>query len=133
MNHFIYMLMLEERMEICAYEKESVCVKEICLGIKYWYKCGQLHRENGPAVEWPGKYEEWWLYGKKHRIGQPAVSNGYGYEAWWENGERHREHKPAVIMESGDVEYWYKGRLVTKQGMEIIMGEWSKNGKNTKC
>jgi len=30
---------------------------------KYWYWCGQPHREDGPAVEWSSGYKEWWING----------------------------------------------------------------------
>lgn len=30
-----------------------------------WYKDGQLHREEGPAVEYINGEREWWLNGQK--------------------------------------------------------------------
>jgi hypothetical protein len=39
-------------------------------GTERWYKNGQLHRDNGPAVEYYGVtkywYKEYWLEGKKY-------------------------------------------------------------------
>ena len=35
-------------------------------GNKRWYNAdGQLHRLDGPAVEWANGYKEWYLYGKE--------------------------------------------------------------------
>jgi hypothetical protein len=34
-------------------------------GTKYWYKNGELHREDGPAIKYPNGYTERWLNGKK--------------------------------------------------------------------
>ena len=38
----------------------------------YYNSAGQLHRENGPAVEWVS-YKEWWLKGVQY--------TGQGYHA----------------------------------------------------
>ena len=34
-------------------------------GCKFWLLNGNLHREDGPAVEWPSGYKEWWLNGEE--------------------------------------------------------------------
>jgi len=31
---------------------------------KYWYKDGERHREDGPAVEWPNGSKSWCFHGK---------------------------------------------------------------------
>src|SRR3972149_9837764 len=36
-------------------------------GIKSWYLNGKLHREDGPAIEWPDGSKVWYLNGKCHR------------------------------------------------------------------
>ena len=33
-------------------------------GSKYWYKEGNKHREDGPAIEYLSGYKQWWLEGK---------------------------------------------------------------------
>lgn len=42
-------------------------------GDKRWYHHGQLHRENGPAVEWSNGSKEWFIRGQRHREDGPAV------------------------------------------------------------
>ena len=33
-------------------------------GDKYWYKNGELHREDGPAIEYGNGYKEWYINGE---------------------------------------------------------------------
>ena len=37
-------------------------------GINYWFKEGNLHRDNGPAIEYINGNKEWWVEGLRHRI-----------------------------------------------------------------
>jgi len=34
-------------------------------GTRFWYKDLLRHREDGPAVEYPGGYKEWWFNGEE--------------------------------------------------------------------
>jgi len=44
----------------------------------------QLHRLDGPAVEWAdGKRKAWFVNGKRHRLDGPAIDFGDDYKAWW--------------------------------------------------
>jgi len=53
-------------------------------GTKWWYLLnGQLHRENGPAVEYVNGHKEWWYYGKCHRLDGPAVESADGSKIWY--------------------------------------------------
>ena len=61
-----------------------------------WYKNGQLHREDGPAVEWVDGSKEWFIDGKHHRENGPAIEWDDGKREWYLNGVRHRENGPAV-------------------------------------
>lgn len=79
---------------------------------KYWTNNGQLHREDGPAVERPNGHKEWYLYGKRHRKDGPAVEHANGSKEWYLNGKLHREDGPAVEC-YGNHEWWLCGRLIT--------------------
>jgi hypothetical protein len=57
-------------------------------GNKFWWLNGQLHREDGPAIEYP------------------AVEYYNGYRAWYLNGECHREDGPACEWTDGR-RSWY--------------------------
>ena len=49
-----------------------------CNGYKYWYKDDQLHREDGPAIEYKGGTKQWYLYG---------MNLGWGAEGFWKMWE----------------------------------------------
>lgn len=66
--------------------------KEFVDGSKEWYRNGERHREDGPAVIWP---------------------NGTQY--WLRNGEYHREDGPAMIDTKGIKIYCLNGRTISKE------------------
>ena len=72
----------------------------------YWYKDGQKHRIDGPAVEHSNGTKEWWMNGMKHREDGPAVEFSDGGKEWWLDGNRHREDGPAIEDSDGDKK-WY--------------------------
>jgi hypothetical protein len=55
-------------------------------GTVRWYWRGQLHREDGPAIEHSDGYKAWYRKGKLHRVDGPAVENTDGSKEWWLNG-----------------------------------------------
>ena len=64
-------------------------------GNKEWYLNGDLHREDGPAVEWANGDKMWWLNGKYHREDGPAVERVDGDKVWFLNGKEltEKEHQ----------------------------------------
>ena len=62
-------------------------------GDKYWYINGQRHREDGPAVEYSNGDKEWYINGKLHREDGPAMEFSNGTKKWYINGKRHREEE----------------------------------------
>lgn len=78
-------------------------------GDKYWYLNGELHREDGPAIEYADGTKFWYLHGGLHREDGPALESAYGTKSWYLNGKRHREDGPACEYTSGDSgdKYWY--------------------------
>jgi hypothetical protein len=58
-------------------------------GNKFWRnKLGQLHRLDGPAIEWNDGEKLWYKNGKMHRIDGPAIENSSGSKEWWKNGKK---------------------------------------------
>lgn len=53
-----------------------------------WYKDGEPHREDGPAVIMQNVGRYWYIRGKKHRFGGPAVDLDNGTQEWWVFGNR---------------------------------------------
>jgi hypothetical protein len=53
-----------------------------------WYNGkDQLHRLDGPAVQWADAYKAWYVNGKLHRLDGPAVEYADGYKEWWADGK----------------------------------------------
>jgi hypothetical protein len=103
-------------------------------GNKDWRnKEGELHREDGPAVEFINGDKEWWINDKRHREDGPACECSNGYKAWYKNGELHREDGPACEYANGNKSWWLNGLLHREDGpaVEYINGnkEWYLNGK----
>ena len=91
-------------------------------GDKEWSLNGQIHREDGPAVEWSDGYKEWWLNSKLHRENGPAIEWPDGTKLWYKYNKLHREDGPAVEYSDGDKEWWLNGQKLTKE-------EWEKKNQ----
>jgi len=52
-------------------------------GKKEWYKEGEYHREDGPAIEYTSGLKYWYKEGNLHRIDGPAVEYINGRKEWW--------------------------------------------------
>lgn len=73
---------------------------------EYRNKKGELHRLDGPAIEWANGDKAWYQDDKLHRLDGPAYEGTNGYKSWWQNDKRHRLDGPACEWASGD-KYWY--------------------------
>ena len=62
-------------------------------GDKAWYLNGEIHREDGPAVEYANGDEWWYLNGKRHREDGPATEYPDGRKYWYLNGEEVTEEE----------------------------------------
>jgi hypothetical protein len=63
---------------------------------KSWYLNGELHREDGPAIEWADGTKSWYLNGNLHREDGPAVEWANGDKQWCLN---HEEVHPEAIVD----------------------------------
>jgi hypothetical protein len=97
-------------------------------GDKEWYLNGELHREDGPAVELADGYKAWHLNGYLHREDSHAIELVNGDKAWYLNGNRHREDGPAIELVNGRKEWWLNGEEVNP---ETIVDLWL--AKNIYC
>ena len=53
-----------------------------------WYNLnGQLHREDGPAVEYAVGTKYWYINGQYHREDGPAIEDASGGKSWYINGK----------------------------------------------
>jgi len=60
-------------------------------GTREWYLNGNLHREDGPAVEYADGDRWWYLNGNLHREDGPAVEYADGDRYWYLNGVEYTE------------------------------------------
>ena len=58
-----------------------------------WRLNGNLHRVDGPAIEWADGTKAWRLNGKRHREDGPAIEWADGIKAWWLNGIEYTEEE----------------------------------------
>jgi hypothetical protein len=58
-------------------------------GTKAWYNdAEELHREDGPALEFNYGTNYWYFNGELHRSDGPAVNFSNGVKYWYIHGER---------------------------------------------
>jgi hypothetical protein len=62
-------------------------------GNKRWYLGDELHREDGPAVEWIDGDKWWFLNGKLHRTDGPAVEGLNENKYWYLNNKEYTHEK----------------------------------------
>tara|TARA_B100001059_G_scaffold64396_1_gene60444 strand:+ start:176 stop:562 length:387 start_codon:yes stop_codon:yes gene_type:complete len=84
-------------------------------GTRRWHLNGELHREDGPALEKVDGYKAWYQNDQLHREDGPACEFSNGYKEWFLNGKRHREDGPAVEWINGSKEWWLNGDYLTEE------------------
>jgi hypothetical protein len=61
-------------------------------GNKYWInEKGELHREDGPAIEYANGDKFWYKNGLIHRENGPAREFYDGFKEYWLNGKQVKE------------------------------------------
>jgi hypothetical protein len=65
--------------------------KEYYNRVEYRNEKGDLHRLDGPAIEWNSGTKVWYLNGLCHREDGPAIEYYDGSKSWWLNGEYYLE------------------------------------------
>lgn len=65
--------------------KSTSTKKELPGGVMWKNVKGQLHREDGPAIEYNNGDKSWWVNGKYHRLDGPAREWSKGDKSWWVN------------------------------------------------
>ncbi len=58
---------------------------------KYLNDLGQLHRTDGPAIEYIDGGKSWYLNGKRHREDGPAIEHSDGVKLWYLNDIHYKE------------------------------------------
>ena len=101
-------------------------------GNTYWYKHGQLHREDGPAIESNNGEKKYWIEGvqlteeefEEEQLGpileQPQIDE-FGTEIWRnKDGKLHRDNNlPAMIFKDRNKLFYKNGELHRLNGPAI--------------
>ena len=74
---------------------------------EYYNESGQLHKIDGPAVEFPSGTTVWYQNGKLHRVGGPAFVHHDGTTGWFQTGACHRLDGPAYENPMSGLNEWY--------------------------
>jgi hypothetical protein len=69
-------------------------------GEKQWYKEGNLHREDGPAIESPDGKKSWHKEGKHHRLDGPAFEHPNGTKYWIIENKQYFEEELLNLISS---------------------------------
>jgi len=58
-------------------------------GNKFWYSNGNLHRTDGPAIEYANGAKSWYIDANLHRTNGPAIEYANGDKRWFLNGNEY--------------------------------------------
>ena len=78
---------------------------------------GELHRLDGPALEWANGDAEWWADGQPHRLGAPAIEFAAA-RIWLVRGKRHRLDGPAIERRDGTKKWFIDDVELTEAEFE---------------
>ena len=71
---------------------------------RYYNNAGELHRDEGPAVDWADGTKLWYQNGQLHRIDGPAVECRDGDKRWYINGKRLTEAEfSQLVMKMSEI------------------------------
>lgn len=70
---------------------------------------GELHRKDGPAIEWKDGSIAWYQNDKLHRLDGPAIECKNGDKYWYQNNKFHRLDGPAIEYSDGRKGWWIEG------------------------
>lgn len=76
-----------------AYHRANLMLEVM---ITKWCIDGELHRTDGPAIEYSDGYKCWYFNDKKHRVDGPAEEFN-NHKLWWINGERLSPEKEIIL------------------------------------
>ena len=102
-------------------------------GDKYYYKDGttsgeyddskDLHRIDGPAIEYINGTKSWYMDGKLHRVGGPAIERSTGTKSWYMDGNLHRIDGPAMDRADGAKHWCIDGKSYLEEEFDQLIKE----------
>lgn len=88
--------------------------------IRWYNDLGQLHRLDGPAIEWANGDKSWWVEDKIHRLGGPAVEWADGYKQWFVDGKELTEKEFNAYIKPKPT---YEGKVVEVDGVKYKLSK----------
>ena len=90
-----------------------------------WYNSkNELHRLDGPAIEWVDGSKEWWYNGNLHRLEGPAAEYKNGQKEWYIGGIKYTEEeflaktqKHTIVIDGKEIELSQESYEVLKQSL----------------
>ena len=70
------------------------------------YSGRNIHRDDGPSIEWPSGTKWWCQNGKLHRTDGPALITDSETNTWYQHGQIHRSDGPAYVTRHGESWFW---------------------------
>lgn len=96
--------------------------KHVCSnGTIVWYKKGEYHKEDRPAIEVSDGSYHWYLNGVRHRNNGPALYLLNESEVWYQYGEKHRENGPAIEYHSGNKKWFLEDIEYTEEEFNTVL------------
>jgi hypothetical protein len=90
-------------------------------GDRLWLnKVGQLHRDDGPAIECANGDKAWFRNDELHRDDGPAVEYADGGNAWYLNERLHRVDGPAIERIDGYTAWYVDGLQITQKQIAVL-------------
>jgi hypothetical protein len=75
------------------------------IGDKFWKnKDGELHRTNGPAIEYANGGRSWYINGKRHRLDGQAIDRADGRREWYVNDKYYSKDSLMVQLLKAKIE-----------------------------
>jgi hypothetical protein len=68
---------------------------------KWYNESNQLHREDGPAIEWAKGSKAYYINGNFHREDGPAIEWADGYKSYYINREELKEKEFKIVIVDG--------------------------------
>jgi hypothetical protein len=73
-------------------------------GSRAWYQNGQLHRTDGPAVEYADGSKCWCQNNQLHRTNGPAIEFASGAKAWYVKGVQYDLNDWLNLVDTSEVQ-----------------------------
>jgi hypothetical protein len=89
-------------------------------GDKYWYQNDQLHRLDGPAVEWANGDKFWYQNDQLHRLDGPAYESANGEKYYFIKDIEYSKEEFDALFKQKQEELEYRSRPLLSRFSKIL-------------